>query len=297
MSAFIKVERAIFETDIMSHPVAFRLLMLIKKEAIYKDEGVTVGGVHVGRGQWLRSYRNLSKDLEYKEGRGFKKPGLATVKRAIKRLIEYGLVSIRETDNGTLFTVAEAQENQAVERSEEQNAERLSERYRNDSGTLAEQDLRKKKVKEGKKRDNSRKRPVYDEDSPYIKMAKYFLNKVKEWKPDYVFRGSIQIWADDFRKIYELDKRSKEDIKAVIDWVTIHSFWQSNILSPKKLREKFDTLQAQMTNEQSGKVKQFPRTNQGGQKYESSWSEFNSDKEQDLTNTVKGTIFEGLFAK
>jgi len=153
MSGFIKVDRAIFETDIMCHPVAFRLLMLIKKEAVYKNEGVTVNGVHVGRGQWLRSYRNLSKDLEYKEGRGFKKPGLATVKRAIKRLIEYGLVSISETDNGTLFTVAEAQENQAVEQSEEQNAEHLTERKRNVSGTLAEQDLRKKKEERYKKED------------------------------------------------------------------------------------------------------------------------------------------------
>ena len=89
-------------------------------------------------------------------------------------------------------------------------------------------------------------RRKYADDSPYMRMTHYLLEKIRAWKPDYVFRGSEQTWADEFRKMYELDKRSKQDIRDVIDWATQDSFWQANILSAKKLREKFDTLQAQM---------------------------------------------------
>ncbi|PTM58356.1 DUF4373 domain-containing protein [Desmospora activa] len=111
--------------------------------------------------------------------------------------------------------------------------------------TEAETPQRKEKKSKGKKsiKDNRRK---YADDSPYIKMVHYLLEKIQAWKPDYVFRGSEQTWADDFRKMHEIDKRSKEDIRNVIDWATNDPFWQTNILSAKKLREKFDTLQAQM---------------------------------------------------
>ncbi|MFC4077192.1 hypothetical protein [Salinithrix halophila] len=94
-----------------------------------------------------------------------------------------------------------------------------------------------------KKKDNRRK---YDDDSPYIKMTRYLLEQIRAWKPDFAFRGSEQTWADDFRKLHEIDNRSKEQIKAVIDYATTNDFWQANILSAKKLREKFDTLEGQM---------------------------------------------------
>lgn len=87
---------------------------------------------------------------------------------------------------------------------------------------------------------------VYDDESPYLKMAHYLLTKIKEWKPDFKMQGNLQKWSDCFRLIHERDKRSKEDIKAVIEWATGDNFWQSNILSPSSLRKHFDRLQAQM---------------------------------------------------
>ena len=39
-----------------------------------------------------------------------------------------------------------------------------------------------------------------------------------------------------------LDNRTEEDITDVLKWACKDSFWQTNILSTKKLREKFDAL-------------------------------------------------------
>lgn len=93
-------------------------------------------------------------------------------------------------------------------------------------------------------KDNRRKR-VYDENSSYMKMAVYLKEKILTWKPNAKIPDDLNKWADEFRKIHELDGRTKEQIKKVIDFATTDSFWQVNILSAKKLRDKFDTLDAQ----------------------------------------------------
>lgn len=110
-----------------------------------------------------------------------------------------------------------------------------------------------KQNKTKQKKDHRRK---YDDDSEYMKMAKYLLRKIHEWNPDYEAKN-MQKWADDCRKILTIDKRDKKTIVAVIDWATSHHFWQSNILSPEKLRKQFQTLLAQM-NSRNGNVVRFP---------------------------------------
>lgn len=55
-------------------------------------------------------------------------------------------------------------------------------------------------------------------------------------------------WLADIDKAIRLDNRSVEDLLAVIAWI-YHGgggFWKANILSGKKLREKFDQLKIQM---------------------------------------------------
>lgn len=55
-------------------------------------------------------------------------------------------------------------------------------------------------------------------------------------------------WAHDIDALIRIDGRDPPTIRAVIAWVqTPGCFWAGNILSGKKLREKFDTLYAQMT--------------------------------------------------
>lgn len=129
----------------------FRLFFLIYGKAVFKEEGVNIEGVHVKRGQWLRSYRNLMKDLEYKEKRGFKQYGIATIKRSIDRLIKNELVSVTETDIGTLFTVLNYEKYQGFQGVEEFNGNA----HRNDIGTTSERNRNKKNNDNKENNDNN----------------------------------------------------------------------------------------------------------------------------------------------
>jgi hypothetical protein len=54
-------------------------------------------------------------------------------------------------------------------------------------------------------------------------------------------------WAHDIDKIIRVDGRRSEDVEAVIIWCQKDQFWGPNILSGRKLREKFDTLIGRMS--------------------------------------------------
>lgn len=51
-------------------------------------------------------------------------------------------------------------------------------------------------------------------------------------------------WANVIRLMRELDQRSHRDICELYDWVSRDAFWCANVLSPQKLRQKWDQLQA-----------------------------------------------------
>ncbi|MGE8080490.1 replication protein [Peribacillus loiseleuriae] len=91
----------------------------------------------------------------------------------------------------------------------------------------------------------------YDEDNSYYKMAVYFHKKVAAVAKDagvehLIRKANLQSWADDFRKLVEIDGVNKHLAKEVMDWVVKDSFWRTNILSAKKLRVKFTDLAIKM---------------------------------------------------
>lgn len=95
------------------------------------------------------------------------------------------------------------------------------------------------------KRDSphSRKRE-YADDSPAMIEARYLWEKIKGNNPEHR-KPNLQAWADEIRKMHEIDKRPFEKIHRMIDWCQLDTFWQTNILSAAKLRQKYDTMAAQ----------------------------------------------------
>lgn len=124
--AFI-VSREIFENNIWDDVQKFRIFLFILGNAVFKEDGIRKGSVKIGRGQYLRSYRNLQKDLEYLENRAVKKYPLSTIKRKIHRLVEENRLEIEETELGTLFTVVNYDKYQVLDN------------YKNELGTELEQ--------------------------------------------------------------------------------------------------------------------------------------------------------------
>jgi hypothetical protein len=105
LNGFFKLNREIFDHDIWKNPIDFRLFLLVIGNAVFSEEGVEIEGIKINRGQWLRSYRNLQKDLEYKEKQGYRQHSISTIKRSIDRLIYKKMVRVSGTEKGTLFEV------------------------------------------------------------------------------------------------------------------------------------------------------------------------------------------------
>ncbi|MGN4124864.1 hypothetical protein ACMGD3_07585 [Lysinibacillus sphaericus] len=87
---------------------------------------------------------------------------------------------------------------------------------------------------------NSRKR-VYDEFSVHYQLAYRLYQKILVDDPSFK-QPNMNTWADSIRLMMEQDDRTEEQIEYLIDWSQENSFWKSNILSTKKLREKTTTL-------------------------------------------------------
>src|SRR5690606_34211768 len=108
MQGWIKLHRKIFDNEIWNDVTTFRLFTFLLLMASHRD-GVKIKGIELKRGQYLRSYSKLAEDLEFKEGRGFKKVSKSTIERSVKKLVSEGMVTISDTEYGTLFTIVKYQ--------------------------------------------------------------------------------------------------------------------------------------------------------------------------------------------
>lgn len=122
-------------------------------------------------------------------------------------------------------------------------------------------------LSEGKRRELKRREENKDLSSGFSKpdtsLSSEALEVCKLLKTEILmFRAAAKVprsfsgktgWGKDARLMLEADKREPEEVFRVIRWVTRDSFWQSNILSMKKFREKYDTLYLQMNGQERKK--------------------------------------------
>lgn len=94
------------------------------------------------------------------------------------------------------------------------------------------------------KRQHPRKRE-YADDSPEMAEATYLWEWIKKNNPEANKEPSFQSWADDIRKMHEIDGRSFDKIHRMIDWSQQSDFWAPNILSAAKLRAQYLKMAAQ----------------------------------------------------
>jgi len=82
-------------------------------------------------------------------------------------------------------------------------------------------------------------------NSNEFRLAELLLNLILERKSDFK-KPNLQTWVIHIERMIRLDKRTPDRIEAVMRWCQRDSFWQANILSTAKLREKFDQLELKM---------------------------------------------------
>lgn len=93
------------------------------------------------------------------------------------------------------------------------------------------------------------------EESDAVRLAAYLRDHILAHSPNArdakaaQASAKLQQWARPIDLMLRIDGRTPDGIRAVIDFATTDSFWQSNILSPGKLRDQYDRLEARMRNQ------------------------------------------------
>lgn len=90
----------------------------------------------------------------------------------------------------------------------------------------------------------ARRKYIFSQE--HMQLAEQLKFRILEHKPNFKYPDSLDQWANTIRLMAEQDRRFLEEIASVIDWCQKDNFWQNNILSADKLREKFDQLQSKM---------------------------------------------------
>ena len=83
-------------------------------------------------------------------------------------------------------------------------------------------------------------------DQPY-QIAEHLYKRILEHQD--LKKPNLQKWADEVRLAHERDDRDYDKLNKLVDWAQDNDFWQANILSAKKLREKYDVLTGQANRE------------------------------------------------
>lgn len=98
-------------------------------------------------------------------------------------------------------------------------------------------------------KDDKSTKKEFDKDSVQIQLARFMINEMLKIKPDSRVPKndvkSLQRWAKDIDYMIRLDKREPREIAELFRWAQEDNFWCANIRSPRKLREKWDTLELQ----------------------------------------------------
>jgi len=83
---------------------------------------------------------------------------------------------------------------------------------------------------------------IYPMGSLEMSLTLELVMLMRKNNPKVKIPDDLNKWATEVNKMIRLDGRTPEDIRRVIYYSQTDKFWQCNILSTKKLREKFDTL-------------------------------------------------------
>ncbi|WHX77260.1 Replication protein O [Bacillus safensis] len=158
---------------------------------------------------------------------------IQNVRTALKRFENYGFLTNESTNRNRLITVVNWEVYQPSEN--EPNKQLTSNQQATNKQLTTNKNV--KNDKNEKKINNSRhKYEPCDLENANLLYKKILENNPQAKKPN------LEKWASDFRLIRQIDKRTDEQVKYLIDWTQQDTFWKANILSPARLRKQFDHL-------------------------------------------------------
>lgn len=100
----------------------------------------------------------------------------------------------------------------------------------------------------------SRSQAEFAKDSEEYRLSELLYQNILSFN-DRFKKPDLQKWCAEVDKMLRIDGRSIEEVEALILWVSQDSFWKANILSTRKLREKFDQLWSKAVANQQSKAR------------------------------------------
>ena len=248
--AFV-LSRSIFESEIWHKPPEYlKIWLYLLGKANHK--GRKYGGCFCERGQHFCNYNELSEQLKYNIGYRNKTYGDSFMKNLMKYLRDALMVTTAKKPRGLLITITNYDSYQNLRNYE--NSNEGSNEKTNCKPTVNQMPL---SINKNYKNDKNLKK-IYSLNSDEFRLSELLLSLILKRNPKYK-KPDLQIWAKHINRMIRLDSRKTDDIEVVIKWSQVDLFWQNNIISTQKLREKFDQLKMKLEAEYAN-----PRT---GSKY------------------------------
>lgn len=232
MQGYIKLYRKMMCSPIWEDPYYFKLWMYCLMKASHKKREQIIGNqmIELEEGQFITGRQSLSNDLN----RGVK-PKLQqseiTWWRYLNNLEKWGMLNIKRTTKYSIISIIKWSDYQE------------SEQQMNNKRTTDEQQMNtNKNVENVENVENVKKYSrKYIYDDTHLSMAESFYNKILENNPNNK-KPNFEKWANEIRLMMERDGRNEEQITYLMNWVQQDDFEMSNVMSPDKLRKRFDQL-------------------------------------------------------
>lgn len=235
---WIKVYRKIRQSFVWTDANQLKLWLLILMKASHEGNRFLFNGqqVDVSSGQLVTGAHALA--FEFNNGVPHdNQVAWRKIWRWVKRFENEGMLTIKSNNKYSVITVVNYPQYQSNDNP------MTTQRQSTDNPVTTIKNA--KNAKNAKKEDSQHPRKrEYADDSPEMIEAVYLWEKIKGNNPEHR-KPNLQSWADDVRKMNELDHRPFEKIHKMIDWCQRDGFWSTNILSAAKLRSKYDTMDAQ----------------------------------------------------
>ena len=184
------------------------------------------------------------------------------VHRYFKMLEKCNMIVTKNEKVTTRLTVCNYSKYDPKQNASETPSRTQMKRRRNGGGTQADTDNNGNNVNNEKNENNANK---YTLNSNEFRLSKLLLDLILVRKADFK-KPKLQKWSAHIDRMMRLDGRKPDRIEAVIQWCQQDDFWKNNILSTRKLREKFDKLEFEIDKKgkKNGRRSQKPKTEYTG---------------------------------
>ena len=229
MAGWIKLHRQLLKSDTFKNDKLLKVWIYCLLKTSNAEHEILVGRqkVKLLPGQFIYGRKRAAMDLDMPE---------STLRDYVEILVKSENITVRATNKYSVITLI----NWDTYQSNEEKDDSRHDSKRTAKGQQMDTNKNVKNVKNVKELKDITSQKFSDDSTPLI-LSKYLYQKIlandQKAKPP-----KFQNWADHMDKLIRIDKRAENEIRLVIDFCQKDEFWKSNILSTKKLRDKFSAL-------------------------------------------------------